>query len=62
MGHDPKLEPLLRRAAPLTEYAWKYRYPGEMEEASQGEAEEGLALARKVYDAVLERLPQEVHP
>ena len=46
----------------LTEYAWKYRYPGEMEEASQGEAEEGLALARQVYDAILARLPAEVHP
>ncbi|HSB79665.1 MAG TPA: HEPN domain-containing protein [Candidatus Methylomirabilis sp.] len=59
---DSTLEPLLRRAAPLTEYAWKYRYPGEMEEASRGEAEESLALARQVYDAVLARLPVEVQP
>ncbi len=26
------LEPLLQEAAPLTEYAWKFRYPGEEEE------------------------------
>ena len=26
---DQSLEPLLRRAATLTEYAWKYRYPGD---------------------------------
>src|SRR5713226_8435516 len=26
-GIDQSLEPLLRRAAPLTEYAWKFRYP-----------------------------------
>jgi 2-polyprenyl-3-methyl-5-hydroxy-6-metoxy-1,4-benzoquinol methylase/HEPN domain-containing protein len=29
---DPSLEPLLVRAARLTAYAWKYRYPGEPEE------------------------------
>jgi HEPN domain len=26
---DPSLEMVLRRAATLTEYAWRYRYPGE---------------------------------
>jgi HEPN domain-containing protein len=29
---DPSLAPLGRRAARLTEYAWKYRYPGEPED------------------------------
>lgn len=29
---DPSLEPLLRRSATLTEYAWKFRYPGDVEE------------------------------
>ena len=28
---DNSLEVPLRRAAPLTEYAWKFRYPGEVE-------------------------------
>ena len=32
---DQALEPLLRRAAPLTEYAWKFRYPGEPEDQEQ---------------------------
>jgi HEPN domain-containing protein len=27
---DSTLEPLLRRAAPLTEYAWKFRYPSDV--------------------------------
>lgn len=54
------LEPLLRRAAALTDFAWKYRYPGEPEEPSREEAETALALAREVYDAVLARLPQAV--
>ena len=32
---DHNLEPLLRQAAPLTEYAWKFRYPGDPERPSQ---------------------------
>ena len=59
---DPTLEALLRQAAPLTEYAWKFRYPGEPAEISREEAEESLKLARKVADALLTRLPAEVHP
>lgn len=62
VGIDPTLEPLLRRAAPLTEYAWKYRYPGEVPEPTQAEAEDALALTREVIDAVLVRLPTEVRP
>lgn len=58
---DRNLEPLLRQAAPLTEYAWKFRYPGDPERPSQREAEEALAIARWVYDAVLERLPEIKH-
>jgi hypothetical protein len=57
---DHELEPLLRQAAPLTEYAWKFRYPGDPERPSQREAERALAIARRVRDAVLERLPESV--
>jgi HEPN domain-containing protein len=59
---DRTLEPLLSRAARLTDYAWKYRYPGEPEEPSREEAESALALAREVYDAVLDKLPSDVRP
>ena len=54
---EPDLESLLRKAAPLTEYAWKFRYPGEPEPLSQQEAEETLAMARRVFEALVERLP-----
>jgi len=57
---SPDLEPLLRRAAPLTEYAWKFRYPGEPEEPTVAEAEEALVLAREVHDAIVDRLPEMV--
>jgi len=59
---DQALERPLRQAAGLTEYAWKYRYPGEPEAPTQEEAEAALAVARAVYDAVLARLPEEVRP
>ncbi len=59
---DPTLKLLIDRAVPLTEYAWKFRYPGEPEEPSQQEAEEALATAREVYAAVAARLPVEARP
>ena len=55
---DRALAALGRRAARLTEYAWKYRYPGEPEAPSREEADSALALAREVYEAVLGLLPK----
>ena len=59
---DPSFGTVTQRAAALTEYAWKYRYPGEPSEPPREEAEGALALARAVVDAVLARLPAETHP
>jgi HEPN domain-containing protein len=59
---DQSLEDVLRRAAPLTEYAWKFRYPGDPEEATAEEAAEALSTAREVFGAVLDRLPPGVRP
>jgi HEPN domain-containing protein len=57
---DPRLEPLLRRAAVLTEYAWKFRYPGSPEAPSREEAVEALHLARAVHAAIIEKMPADV--
>lgn len=59
---DPSLSDVIDRAVPLTEYAWRFRYPGEPEEPSMEEAQEALALATKVYEAIRARLPAEVWP
>ena len=59
---DSSLEPLLKTAAALTQYAWKFRYPGGVPEPMPEEAQQSLALARQVLDAILERLPAEVRP
>ena len=56
----PDLEPLLREAAPLTEYAWKFRYPGEKEEPALEEADAALAKARRVFHTILALLPDAV--
>ncbi len=48
---EPALEPLLREAAPLTEYAWRFRYPGEAAEPAEVETNAGLALAERVLAA-----------
>ena len=53
---------LIDQAVPLTEYAWKFRYPGEPQQPAPGEAEEALRSARQVYEAILARLPEEVLP
>jgi HEPN domain-containing protein len=59
---SPDLEPVLRRAAPLTEYAWRFRYPGDPEEPAIDEVKLALVTAREVLEAILARLPSEVHP
>ena len=58
----PDMEQLLKRAAPLTEYAWKFRYPGDLDEPAIEEADEAIEIAREVYKAILHRLPEETNP
>jgi HEPN domain-containing protein len=57
---DSGLKAIVDRAVPLTDYAWKFRYPGDPDEPSRGEAEAALATAREVFDLILRRLPKAV--
>jgi HEPN domain-containing protein len=59
---EPAFEEVVDEAAPLTEYAWKFRYPGGVEEPTKEEAEEALKIAHKIQEKVLSSLPPEVHP
>jgi HEPN domain-containing protein len=52
LEHDPSLEALLRESAPLTEYAWRFRYPGEVFEPGHEEVEGANRLARQVVERV----------
>ena len=59
---DSTLRDLVDRAVPLTEYAWKFRYPGEPEGSAPVEAEEAFDVARDVFAAILARLQVETRP
>ena len=59
---DATLGAMVDRAAPLTEYAWRFRYPGEPSEPSREEAEGALDIAREVLAVLASRLPKNVHP
>lgn len=45
---DPTLTEIVDLAAPLTEYAWRFRYPGDPEGIDSEEAGEALKAARMV--------------
>jgi HEPN domain-containing protein len=67
LGHacvsiDATLHATADRAAALTEYAWKFRYPGEPGEPSREEADEALNTAREVFEVLASRLPKNVQP
>ena len=55
---DPALRPTAGPALRLTQFAARFRYPGEEEEPGMQEAREGIAAARAVYLAVSDRLSQ----
>jgi HEPN domain-containing protein len=59
---DPSLRGIIDQAVPLSEYAWKFRYPGEPSEPGPDEAVEALATAQTVFDAVISRLPFDARP
>jgi HEPN domain-containing protein len=54
---DEALATNLLSATALTPYGVDVRYPGDSPEPTQQEAEEAVALARKVRDSVLSVLP-----
>jgi len=53
---EPETVSSIRQAVALTPYGVDIRYPGDQPEPSQEEAREAVELARKVRDAVMDRL------
>ncbi len=49
---EPGLGDLVDAAVSLTEYAWKFRYPGDAGDPTHEEAERAVAVARKLVLAV----------
>jgi HEPN domain-containing protein len=54
------LTPLVDRAAPLSEYAWRFRYPGEPDEPLARDVADAVAVAVDVLRGVLDLLPPDV--
>ena len=65
-GAVARLEPawadLMKHASLLTEFAWRFRYPGEPATVSRQDAEQAIALAGTVLDEVMHRLPSNCRP
>lgn len=59
---DPSLKDIVETAVDLTPFAWRFRYPGDVMQPSPADTQGALSLARRVYDAILKRLPSEVTP
>lgn len=57
---DPSLRPIVERAMPLTAYAWKFRYPGSVEEPQAEEVDIALKAARELVSMLLCRLPADI--
>jgi uncharacterized protein len=59
---DATLSDLIAHASSLTEYAWKFRYPGGGPLPPEEETKETIELARQLFEAVLVRLPDDCKP
>lgn len=59
---DTTLKPMVDEAVPLSAYAWLYRYPGHPPSPTIEEALLARAIARRVYQAILDRVPGQAHP
>ena len=59
---DAGLGDSMRSVATLTVFAWKFRYPGDTQVPSMHEVRGYLAIANRLYTAILPRLPHTCHP
>jgi len=59
---DLSLRPVIDRAAPLAEYAWKFRYPGTPDEPALDEVDQAIAVAREVVREIIARVPAAARP
>lgn len=56
---EPGLGKFVDAAAPLTEFAWKFRYPGEVSDPTRDEAGSAVAVSRQLVHAVAKLLKAE---
>lgn len=56
LEHEPELHDLLRSAVPLTEYAWRFRYPGRPFAPPVDEVSEAIEIATEVLTQISPRM------
>lgn len=59
---DPSLSAIIDDAVPLTEFAWRYRYPGGPAYPTLDECTDAETTARNLPQAILKRIPPDIHP
>ena len=59
---EPEFMGLLDHAECLSPFAWRFRYPGDVLEPDEEEAQRALQLAREALEFVLARVSEETHP
>jgi HEPN domain-containing protein len=60
VGLEPSMMQVVAKAVPLTEYAWRFRYPGAPFAPAMEEATQAITIAEEVLKTVLNLLPKEV--
>ncbi len=59
---DPGVEKNLERSYYLTEYAWRFRYPGGGTGPALEEAQTALMVAREVVEFIVQQVAPELRP
>lgn len=59
---EPALSELMREASLMTEFAWRFRYPGDQASVSESDAVQSIELAARVLEEVQGNLPRTCTP
>ena len=59
---NPQLADLMRNASLLTEFAWRFRYPGDLTIISPADALRAIETAERVHLGVIAALPGNCRP
>lgn len=59
---EPSLADLMRTASLMTEFAWRFRYPGDQVTVAHLDALQAIETAARVHEAIIAALPANCRP